>query len=361
MQGVIAFIVVLGTLILVHEFGHFMVARKKGVKVESFSIGFGPQIFSLKRHQVEYRISLIPLGGYVKMAGDEHQSFKGKTFEFLSKPVGVRAAIVFAGPLLNYLLALIIFCLIFYIGNPTLTSKIGKVLEDYPAEKAGIRKGDVIKSINGQKVSYWDDVPKLIQKTSNKPISLNILRDKESLTFVIEPVLKEKVDIFGEAKKVPLIGIAPSGEIVYARYPFLQSIYKGTESLISRTVIMLKFIWNLIVGRIDIRKTLTGPVGIFFITKEAVAFGIRPLLQLVAILSLNLAILNLFPVPVLDGGHLFFLAIEKMRGKPVSRKVMEISTGIGLAILLILIIFIFYNDFINFQIIEKLQNLWKAK
>lgn len=295
------------------------------------------------------------------MAGDEEQDFKGKTYEFLSKPVGVRAAVISAGSILNYLLGLVLFCLIFLIGNPALTSRIGLVMEDYPAAKAGLEKGDLIVSIEGQRVLYWEEVTEKIQRSLKDEIAVTVLREQQEITFRIHPVLEKKQDVFGKNKETPLIGIAASEEVVFVKYQFLSAVKKGTQTLLHLTSLSLKVIWNLITFHMDIRKSLTGPVGIFFITKEAASLGIRYLIQLTAVLSASLAIFNLLPVPVLDGGHLFFLIIEKLRGRPVSKKTIERTSAAGLCLLVVLMLFLIYGDLMRFEVINRIKDFWTAK
>ncbi|NQU74070.1 MAG: RIP metalloprotease RseP, partial [Candidatus Omnitrophica bacterium] len=201
MFSIIAFLFVLSVLIVIHEFGHFIAARKQGVKVEKFSFGFGPKLFGIKRGDTEYVISLVPLGGYVKLAGDEPTCAEGKPWEFLSKSVGQRFSIIFLGPLLNYVLGFLLFWMVFFIGSPTLTNKVGDVLKDYPAHSSDIAKGDRIISVDGEPTKYWDELTEIIHNKKEGKLVLVIERPVRSgvrtLEIDVTPKRREITDIFG--------------------------------------------------------------------------------------------------------------------------------------------------------------------
>jgi regulator of sigma E protease len=344
----------------VHEFGHFIVAKRAGVRVEKFSIGFGPEIYGLTIGGTRYLISVIPLGGYVKLAGETREDeIKGEKWEYLSRTPGERARIIFAGPLLNYILAFFIFSFVFIVGFPTLTSTIGEVAQGYPASEAGLRSGDKVLEINGQRVDFWEDITRLIQTNKKPEIKLLIERDRDFIDFTLRPKQKEFKTIFGSKKIVGLIGIMPTEDVVYVRYGIIKSIYMGVQKLFNLTYITYRALWASLTGAIPFKESITGPIGIFYITEQAVKLGFVYLLQLMAVISASLAIFNLLPVPVLDGGHLLFLAIERFRRKPLSYKVQENITQAGLALIVCLMVFVFYNDFIRFGIFEKLSNLFK--
>jgi len=360
MLSLISFLIVLSILVIVHEFGHFIVAKKMGVRVERFSIGFGPEIAGITKGETRYSVSAIPLGGYVKLAGETGaEGIKGEKWEYLSRTVAERARIIFAGPLLNYILAFLIFSFVFMAGNPTLTSKIGKVMPGYPAESAGLKEGDRILSINGKGVIYWEDVTEIVHANNNLGIRLIIERENAQIPVFVTPKSQEMKTIFGSRKNISIIGIAPSDEIVYVKYGFLKSIYMGAEKLWTLTYITCRALWASITGAIPLKESMTGPVGIFYITGQAAKLGIVYLLQLMGVLSASLAIFNLLPVPVLDGGHILFLLIERIRKKPVSLKMQENITQVGMSLLIVLMLFVFYNDFVRFGIFEKIAHLWK--
>ena len=337
-----------------HEFGHFIVAKKTGVRVEKFSIGFGPEIFGFTKGGTRYQVSLIPLGGYVKLAGEtEAEGIKGEKWEYMSRSVGERARIIFAGPLLNYMLAFFIFSFVFIAGSPTLTATIGGVVPDYPAEAAGIREGDKILEINGESISYWDDVTRIVHTNREPRIELVIERDGRSMDLTVQPKSEDLKTIFGSKKRVGLIGIRPAETIVYVKYGFIESFYMGAKKLFTLTYITYRALWAIVTGAVAFKDSVTGPVGIFYMTGQAAKLGIVYFLQLMGVISASLAIFNLLPVPVLDGGHLSFLAIEKVRKKPLSYKLQENIAQVGLVLLLCLMAFVFYSDFMRFGIFDK--------
>jgi len=305
------FIIVLSVLIVVHEWGHFYVAKRLGIRVERFSIGFGPRIFKTRKGETEYCVSLFPLGGYVKLGGEtKEEGILGERWEYLSRSVGERFAVVFAGPFLNYLLAFLLFAVVFMVGSPQLTSTIGKVMKDYPAEQAGLLEGDRIVSIDGKAVEYWDEVIEQIHPIpENQRIRLVVARGEREMVFNLRPKQVEEKDLLGETKRFALIGVSPSQEMVTVKYPVHLAFWKGLDQLWFVTVLTFKAIFRMVTGHMPLRESLTGPIGIFMITGEAARMGISYLLQIVALLSASLAIFNVLPIPVLDGGHLFFLII----------------------------------------------------
>lgn len=355
----IYFLAVLSILVLVHEMGHFIAARSAGVRVEKFSFGFGPKLFSIKGKETEYLISLIPLGGYVKMAGDEPGvNFKNQKWEYLSKSVGERFRIIIAGPLLNYVLAFLIFSVIFMFGSPTLTTKVGRLIKGYPAESHGIAVGDRIVAVDGKSVKYWEDLTEIIHSHKGA-MRLTIERNGRPSEKDITPVIRSAKDIFGKETSIALIGIAPSQDIESVRYGFFASFRMGFGKLMQLTAITYKAIWSILIGRLSLKESMTGPIGIFMITGEAAKMGLIYILHLMAILSASLAIFNVLPLPVLDGGHLIFLALEKLRGRPLSVRTQEIFTNVGVGLLILLTVFIFYSDIIKFGIIEKILKIIK--
>jgi len=351
----LAFIFVLGVLVLVHEFGHFIVAKLLQVRVEIFSIGFGKKLYGIKKGDTEYRISLVPLGGYIKLSGDNPEEKRdGQSWEFLSKTPGERAAIVAAGPAFNYLIAFLLFSLVFFVGVPSLTAKIGKLKDKYPAQMAGIQEGDRILSVDGQKVEFWEELSAIIyKKTEGKEISIKIQRQDKVFDLSLKPKVETSKNIFGDDIKIGLIGIMPSKETKIIRYGIIASVQKGAERIITLTKMTYFSLYRMTIGKMSVRESLAGPVVIFKITGEAARMGFVYLLQIMAALSVSLAIINLFPIPVLDGGHLLFLLCEKIRGKPVSIKVQEIATRIGLSMLVVLMVFVFYNDLVRIGAFEK--------
>ncbi|KPK39939.1 MAG: hypothetical protein AMJ78_07725 [Omnitrophica WOR_2 bacterium SM23_29] len=345
----LAVAVVFSIIILVHEYGHYLVARRVGVKIEVFSFGFGPTLFSFKRNDIEYRISAIPFGGYVKMAGDDPtQERKGEPWEFLSQSVGNRLKIIFAGPLLNYILGFILFSLVFYMGYPTLSTRIGGLLDGYPAKESGVQTGDKIIAIDGKLVRHWEEITEIIHKKAERSLTLTLDRNGSRVIVILKPKVKSTKDLLGRAIKVGLIGIAPSEKIEYVRYGMLKSFGLGFERLMKITVLTYQGLWRILTGALSFKESAAGPIGIFNIMVSAARIGIIPLLHLTAYLSALLTIFNILPIPVLDGGHMMFLFLEKLRGKPVSRKTQEIATQVGMAFLIALMLFVSYNDILRF-------------
>ncbi len=360
MVSILAFVFVLSILILVHEFGHFITAKKSGVKVEKFSLGFGPVIFSLRRGDTQYCISLVPVGGYVKMAGDSPtDELEGRAWEYLSQPVRKRIMIVSAGPVLNYLLAFFVFWLVFLVGNPAVTTKVGGIIKDYPAQIADIRSGDRIIKVGEKAVSNWEELTELIRKAKSETLDLIIKREDKVNIVTVSPKRDKIKNIFGKEEEVARIGITPSDEIIKIKYPFFEAASLALNKLFSLTGLTFKAIFRMLTGGMALKETVSGPLGIFYVTKFAAEMGIVTLLNLLAVLSASLAIFNILPIPVLDGGHILFLLIEKFRGKAVSFKTQERVTQVGIAALIALMVFVSYNDLVRFQIFEKITHLWK--
>lgn len=356
MLTLISFLCVLSVLILVHEWGHFIAARKKKVRVERFSFGFGPRIFNIKKGDTEYCLSLFLIGGYVKMAGENPEELIGEHWEYLSKKPGERAAIVLAGPFLNYALAFVLFFAVCLLGNPTLTTKVGKVVPGLPAEKGGILSGDRILQIDAHLVNSWDSLTRIVHKSAGKPLQFKIRRNDEVFDVTLTPVKRKATETPGRKRGVGLVGILPAGEIISVKYGVLKSIYIAAEKLIYLTLMTYEALWGILFGGIPLKESLTGPIGIFFITGEAARLGFVYLLHMMGVLSMSLAIFNVLPLPVLDGGHLLFLSIEKFRRKPLNQRLQEIITQVGLFVLILAMVFVFYNDMVRFGIMDKLLN-----
>ncbi|MDD5408671.1 MAG: RIP metalloprotease RseP [Candidatus Omnitrophica bacterium] len=348
MIAILIFTFILSLLIIVHESGHFFAARRNGVRVENFSLGFGPQVFKKKKNGTEYSISLIPLGGYVKMAGDSRSEYKGKSDEYFTKSIGKRFQIIFFGPFLNYLLGFLFFWCIFFVGYPSLTSKVGGLIDGYGAKEAGLAAGDKIIVIDGQKVDLWDDLQRQIQKRKEKEsVELLVLRGNQELKFKV--AIKDKVlgNELGEKKSLGIIGITPFDEIVETRHGFFESAYLGVKKTIDLTIMTYKGLWMLISGRMSMRDSVTGPLGIFYITSKTAKLGIIAVMHLIAVLSVSLAIFNLLPLPILDGGHIFLLGLEKLRKKTLGIKAEQIVNNIGFTLMIAIALFVTYNDILR--------------
>jgi len=353
--SIIVFIIILSILIFVHEFGHFLMAKSIGVRVEKFSLGFGPKLLSFKHRDTEYAISLIPLGGYVKLAGDSWDEYQGKPDEYLSQKVGRRAAVIFFGPLFNYILSFFCFCLVFFIGYPTLTSKVGELIDDYPAKEAGILPGDRIIRVDDKDIKYWEELSAIIHtKTQGSKVDLIVQRDKEELKFSLAPKIEKAKNLLGQEELKGFIGIVPTDEFIDVKHGFLESIKLGAKKVLYITTITYKAIFRIITGRLSFKESVTGPVGILYITNKVVSFGFSSVLIMIAVLGVSLAIFNLLPLPILDGGHVFFLFIEKLRGRPLDRKADELITRLGFSLIIFLAVLITCNDLVKFGWLEKI-------
>ncbi|MCP4631464.1 MAG: RIP metalloprotease RseP [candidate division Zixibacteria bacterium] len=348
--SLLATLFVLGVLIFVHEFGHFIVAKRLGVKVERFSLGYPPKMIGFTRGDTEYCISWIPFGGYVKMAGEnpDEDEIKGEPYEFQSKSIGVRALIIAAGPVMNFLTAIIILWMVyFFIGMAvadTETTKIGTVLQGNPAELAGIMPDDEIISVNGIEVYSFSEMADIIHGAIEEPVVVKWLRDGEPFIATITTVAEDVMLEDGSTKMVGMIGVGPSARI--ESLGFFKAFAQGATATISISKEILKFVYGLFSASISL-EMIGGPILIAQMAGQTASQGFSSLLMFTALLSVNLAILNVLPIPVLDGGHLVFLFVEKIRGKPLSiDKRMRIQQ-VGMALLLILMLVVTYNDIIR--------------
>jgi regulator of sigma E protease len=348
MISLLIFLFILGLLIIVHEFGHFIAARMNGVHVEIFSLGFGPQIFKTVRKGTEYSISLIPLGGYVKMAGDSREEYKGKDDEYLSKSIGRRFQIIFFGPFLNYVLGFLFFWFILFSGYPTLTNKVGGLLDGYGAQESGLEVGDRIVAIDGKEVRYWEDIQRQVQQRKrNESVDVDILRDGRELNISV-PIRDKLVDDeLGEKRSLGLIGISPYDEVIEVRHGFLESAYLGLKKTADLTLVTYKGLWRLITGRMSVKDSVTGPLGIFYITSKTAKMGLVAVMHLIAILSISLGIFNLLPLPILDGGHIFFLGLEKLRRRALGVKAERMVNNVGFTLMITIALLVTYNDIIR--------------
>ena len=346
MTTVISAIIVLGVLIFVHELGHFLVAKGFGVKVLRFSLGFGPKIIGRAYGETEYCVSSVPLGGYVKILGqDPEEEIKPEEMDraFSQKSVWVRMAVVVAGPFFNLLLAVLIFSVVYMFGVPQLTTRVGSVSRDFPAYRAGIKPGDKILSVDGKEVGNWLELSRAIRESRGERIRLEIKRGNQVLTIQVAPKIRKIKNIFGEEKEVRMVGITASQEIVKQSVSPLKAFAMG----IHRTgeIIYLTFVSIIkIIERVIPAKTIGGPIMIMQMAGQQAKEGVVNFLLFMALISINLGILNLLPIPVLDGGHLFFMLFEVVLGKPLNVRKMEIAQNIGLALLILLMVFAFYND-----------------
>ncbi|MBI9083949.1 MAG: RIP metalloprotease RseP [Desulfobacterales bacterium] len=345
--SIISFVIVLGVLIFVHELGHFLVARFFGVGVEKFSLGFGPRLVGRTVGMTDYRLSAIPLGGYVKMVGDEPDTELEDwqiPYSFTHKHVFQRFLIVAAGPVFNLLLAVVIFFGVFQInGVFELKASIGKVRAGAPAELGGLRSGDEVVAIDGIPVRAWEEMAKLISRSRGESLGFTVIREGMTVTLSVRPRLDTAPNLFGEETRQYMIGISSSGETRTRRLNPLQAAGQALVQTYKITELTVVSVVKIVQGSIS-AKNLGGPIMIAEMAGQQAREGAMNLLFFIALISINLAILNFLPIPVLDGGHLLFFFIEMLRGRPLSIRVREIAQQAGMFLLLMLMILVFYND-----------------
>lgn len=354
MTTALATIFVLGVLVFLHEFGHFIVAKSVGIRVERFSIGFPPRLFGKKIGETDYCVSLIPLGGYVKMAGMVDESMdaeiKGEPWEFQSKSFWEKFSVIIAGPLMNYLIAIVVF------AGLTLSMGVGEVRDatiaqvnpGMPAAAAGIQPGDKITTINGQAVSSWDDMTQIIHANADKDLEVEWIHKGKHKKAIIHTTA-QNIPIDGKIKKVGLIGISP--KLYMKKVGAIQAIEAGFVRTWDLTKLVGYSTWMLATGKASLRN-IGGPIIIAKMAGESAKSGFSTLLAFLAFISLNLAILNVFPVPGLDGGHLIFITLEAIMGRPVPTKTKMVIQQIGMFILLALIVLVIFNDLHNIHTIK---------
>lgn len=351
-QSILAFIFVLGILVFFHELGHFLMARRTGVKVLKFSLGFGPKLIGRRIGETEYLVSSVPLGGYVKLLGEDptEETVPGdEARSFSNQTVGKRMAIVLAGPIFNLILAAFIFVILFMVGIPLLTTEIGEVIEGSPAMKAGILPGDKIVAINGNEISLWDEMREIIEKNKDKAMTFTIQRVDKRLDLQIMPMVVDEENPLKEKVRVGRIGVRPKGVFTVKRYNPVSALIQGLERTWNITALTVVGIIKIFLREIP-ADTIGGPILILQMAGQQASEGLINILVFIAILSINLGVINLFPIPILDGGHILFFVIEAIMGKPISLKKREIAQQIGLVILVSLMFFAFYNDIMRFFI-----------
>ncbi|KIX12053.1 RIP metalloprotease RseP [Dethiosulfatarculus sandiegensis] len=338
----------LSLLIFFHELGHFLVAKAAGVGVNTFSLGFGPRLWGFDYKGTDCRISAIPLGGYVRMVGEDPSdelAAEDIPRSFSHKPLKWRIAIVAAGPVANVVFAVLAYYLVLVAwGNPALTPKVGDIIPGEPAAIAGIQKDDVIKTINGQSIVTWNDLLDMVRNSGGKPLNLTVDRQGKIVTIAgLEPQQVMAKDALGADTKVYRIGIKASPEVIIQEIGLGQSLgmalektWQATENIINSVIYMIQRKLSM--------ENLGGPILIAQVAGVAAKHSMASFLEFMALISINLAILNLLPIPVLDGGHLFFFLIEAVRRKPVRVVTRERAQQAGLAILLMFMAFVFYND-----------------
>ena len=358
---ILPFLVLILVVVFIHEYGHYYFAKRYGVGVTDFSIGFGKEIFGWNdKSGTRWKICWIPLGGYVKFFGDRNvysQADQEKILEqyneedrkklFVLKPLYQRALIVFGGPLANFLLALVIFFSIFtFIGKDFTPAVINEVQKDSPALEGGLKQNDIILEIDGNSVKSIMDVSKYITMSTDKIIDFKVKRSYEELILKIKPDLVQGEDNLGNKVKKRIVGIklgAYNNEINHVKLGPAQAIYYATYEVYYVSISSLKYIGNMILGKADTSQ-LGGPIRIAKISGQVAEFGVLAFISMMAYISISLGLINLFPIPMLDGGHLMFYTFEKILGKPLSQKTQEGFFRIGMFLLLSLMFFTTFND-----------------
>lgn len=359
---VVGFLFVLTVVVFFHELGHFLVARWCGVAVKTFSIGFGPEIFGFTdRHGTRWRVAWIPLGGYVKFIDDENAASAGqKPLETLSpeerkrsfqgKPLWARSAIVAAGPIANFILAVLIFAFLAgFFGEQTTAAKVDAVTPGSAAERAGFQPGDLVLSIDGRLIANFGEMQEIVSQSAGVTLTFVVDRNGQHIELKATPEIKEVTDAFGNKYRVPQLGIqrnAAPTEWSMRRHDPITALGIGVEQsyrIVERSV---AYLINVIGGK-EPADQLGGPIRIAQISGQVASLGFVPLLNLAAIISVSIGFLNLLPIPMLDGGHLLYYAIEGLRGRPLSERSQEIGFRIGLALVLVLLLFATRNDLMH--------------
>jgi regulator of sigma E protease len=357
---IVPFILVLSLIVFVHEMGHYLVGRWSGIRVLAFSLGFGPELIGFNdRHGTRWKLSLIPLGGYVRFFGDADASSKGDSAEFEAMSdedrrrtlngakLWKRAATVAAGPIANFLLAILIFSVTFSIYGKAVTDPVvAEVKPASAAADAGVMPGDVLVALDGSRVTTFDDVVRYVTVRPEVPIVVTVKRGNQDIDMTLTPKRTETTDRFGNKMEVGQIGImttAKSGNFRVEKLDVVESVKEGlrqTWNIVSGTY---DYLHNMLAGHMNADQ-LGGPIRVAQASGQIATLGVTALLQLAAVLSVSIGLLNLMPIPVLDGGHLFLYAIEAVRGKPVSAYAQEIAFKVGMVMVLSLMVFATWND-----------------
>jgi regulator of sigma E protease len=359
----IAFMLVLSIVVFVHEFGHFLVARWCGVAVKTFSIGFGREIFGFNdKKGTRWRIAWIPLGGYVKFLDDEnaasqpsaealaHMSPAEREGAFQTKALWQRAAVVCAGPMANFLLAIAIYTAVnVTVGVRTIAPRVGEIMAGMPAAAAGFKPGDLITSVDGWTIDGFEDVQRIVSINGDRPLRFGVDRNGEKLVLQVTPVVREQKDTFGGSFRRGLIGITPSRApeaMEVKKVGPVEALRLGVRETYTNIAQTLQGIGDIIMRR-QTADQMGGPILMAEVTAKVAELGIEPMLLWIAFISANIGFLNLLPIPVLDGGHLLFYAIEAVRRRPLSQRMQEIGFQIGIALVLMLMVYVNLNDLLR--------------
>jgi regulator of sigma E protease len=368
LNAALPFLVVLTVLVFVHEMGHFLVARFYGVRVNVFSIGFGSEIFGwTDRTGTRWKFSLVPLGGYVKMFGDADASSKPgeaigalseeeRRYAFHCKPLGQRTWIVAAGPIANFLFAIVLYAGLFVtLGQPYTLPQVSGVVPDSAAEAAGMEAGDLIVSINGTDIDRFEEIPMIVRPRAGEALDIVIARDGAEIALSVTPQIAEFEDNFGNTHRVGRIGIT-SLEVRFVERGVVDGLWYAAKETVAVTGAIFVGIGQMIAGTRS-SSELGGPLLIAQMSGQLAEQGIARLIEFAALISINLGLINLFPIPVLDGGHLMFYSIEALRGRPLGERAQEFGFRIGLALVLSLMLFATWNDLVRLEVFDFLKGL----
>ena len=366
---VVVFLLILTIVVFVHDLGHYLVARWCGVKVETFSIGFGPELFGwYAKSGTRWRISALPLGGYVKMFGDAGEASMPdtsrdytsaeKSVAFQFKSVWQRMAIVVAGPAMNFIFGIFALAILLSVyGEPRNAPVIEQVQEGSAAAEVGLQKGDRIVEIAGQDVKTWQDLQRIVQMSVGEPISLTVEREQQRLNLLAHPQIKEITDLFGNVHKTPILGILPDQSATeLVRFNPATALFESANQTVEMVGATLKGIGQMITGQRDATE-VRGALGIAKGAGAAAKIGIGAVAYYIILLSINLGLFNLFPVPMLDGGHLMFYAIEAIRGRPLGAKAQEYGFRLGLFLVFALMLFSTRNDLLDLRVWDFIKRV----
>ena len=365
---VVPFLVVLTVLVFVHELGHYLVARWNKVRIETFSIGFGPELFGwTDRVGTRWKVSAIPLGGYVKMFGDADPASMAvpeeeiaqmtdaeKAVSFHHKRLMQRAAVVVAGPAANFVFTLVALALLFAtVGQPFTPPQVGKIQAGSAADAGGLKAGDTIARIDGSAIHRFEDIQQAVRLDDGQPLAITVQRDGKDLTLSITPRVTTVTDRFGYAHRFPVLGIERQG-VTYVRRNPADAVWRAGQETGNLVTGTLKAVWQMIIGARPADE-IGGPLRIAQMSGEVAQGGVVALLWFMAVLSVNLGLINLFPIPVLDGGHLLFYFAEALRGRPLGARAQEYGFRLGLALVLTLMIFATWNDLVHIGVLKFLK------
>jgi RIP metalloprotease RseP len=329
-MNIVYTLIILCVLVLVHEFGHFAVAKMNGIYVEEFSIGMGPKVFSWGKGETVYSIRAFPIGGFVKMVGEDEASDNERAF--CNKSILSRMAVTFAGPAMNFVFAIIFFMIAFmYFGSPASNGLIGQVYPDYPAAVAGLQAGDVLVTLDDTKINNWNDISAFMQNTQvGQQVAVGYQRDGELNSASVMLIANEDGN--------PVLGITQG----VAKADFFASIKRGFATTVEFTVLMLSALWQMISGQMAVE--VAGPVGMVSMVGEYADVGLMYLFLFAGVLSVNLGVMNLLPIPALDGSRLVFLLVEAIRRKPIDRDKEAMVNFVGFVLLMTLMLVVTFCD-----------------